>query len=87
MVTALVHCSTLGVAPAPLGALEEEQVPPLALEVVDVPEPPPNSMEQSDSGPEQPLDPPQEPAPAPNVGPAEASGSEVIELVLASKEG
>ncbi|CAK7294868.1 Ral guanine nucleotide dissociation stimulator-like 1 [Vulpes lagopus] len=38
VVTALVHCSTLVVPPAPLGALEDEQAPPIALEVVDVPD-------------------------------------------------
>ncbi|CAD7670540.1 unnamed protein product [Nyctereutes procyonoides] len=78
VVTALVHCSALEEPPAPLGALEEEQAPAPALEVVDVPEPPPNSMEQPASGPENPLEPPEEPAPAPNVEPGEGSGSEVI---------
>ncbi|XP_038445613.1 ral guanine nucleotide dissociation stimulator-like [Canis lupus familiaris] len=65
-------------APAPLGALEEEQAPPPALEVVDVPQPPPNSMEQLASGMEQPVEPPEEPAPAPTVEPGEGSGSEGI---------
>ncbi|CAD7680739.1 unnamed protein product [Nyctereutes procyonoides] len=78
VVTALVHCSALEEPPAPLGALEEEQAPAPALEVVDVPEPPRISMEQPASGPENPLEPPEEPAPAPNVEPGEGSGSEVI---------
>ena len=46
VVTALVHCSALEEPPAPLGSLGEEQTPPPALEVVDVPEQPPNSMKQ-----------------------------------------
>ncbi|CAK7295854.1 hypothetical protein VULLAG_LOCUS5016 [Vulpes lagopus] len=54
VVTALVHCSALEEPPAPLGALEEEQEPLPALEVEDVPEQPPNLMEQLASGPEQP---------------------------------
>ncbi|CAK7295414.1 Ral guanine nucleotide dissociation stimulator [Vulpes lagopus] len=78
VVTALVHCSALEDLPASLGALEEEQAPPPALEVVDVPEPPPNSMEQLASGPEQPTEPPEGPAPAPTLEPGEGSGADVI---------
>ena len=74
----IVVTAALQESPAPLGALEEEQAPPPALEVVDVPQPPPNSMEQLASGMEQPVEPPEEPAPAPTVEPGEGSGSEGI---------
>ncbi|XP_077704598.1 uncharacterized protein LOC144284122 [Canis aureus] len=74
----IVVTAALQEPPAPLGALEEEQAPPPALEVVDVPQPPPNSMEQLASGMEQPVEPPEEPAPAPTVEPGEGSGSEGI---------
>ena len=74
----IVVTAALQESPAPLGALEEEQAPPPALEVVDVPQPPPNSMEQLTSGMEQPVEPPEEPAPAPTVEPGEGSGSEGI---------
>ncbi|XP_077706511.1 ral guanine nucleotide dissociation stimulator-like [Canis aureus] len=74
----IVVTAALQEPPAPLGALEEEQAPPPALEVVDVPQPPPNSMEQLASGMEQPVKPPEEPAPAPTVEPGEGSGSEGI---------
>ena len=84
VVTALVHCYALEEPPAPLGALEDEQVPPPAIEVVDVPEQPPNSMEQLASDTEKHPEPRQEPTPALTVGLAEASGPEVIELVLAA---
>ena len=70
----IVVTAALQESPAPLGALDEEQAPPPALEVMDVPEQPPNSMEQPAIGPKQPCEPPREPAPAPTVGPAEASG-------------
>ena len=43
-----------------------------------MPEQPPNSMEQLASGMEQPVEPPEEPAPAPTVEPGEGSGSEGI---------
>ncbi|CAK7296043.1 Ral guanine nucleotide dissociation stimulator [Vulpes lagopus] len=68
VLTALVHCSAQEEPPAPLGALEDEQVPPPALEVVDVPEQPPDLMEQPALGPEQPREPPREPAPDPAKG-------------------
>ncbi|XP_038307530.1 ral guanine nucleotide dissociation stimulator-like isoform X2 [Canis lupus familiaris] len=74
----IVVTAALQEPPAPLGALEEEQAPPPALEVVDVPQPPPNLMEQLASGMEQPVEPPEEPAPAPTVEPGEGSGSEGI---------
>ena len=74
----IVVTAALQESPAPLGALEEEQAPPPALEVVDVPQPPPNLMEQLASGMEQPVEPPEEPAPAPTVEPGEGSGSEGI---------
>ncbi|XP_038546215.1 ral guanine nucleotide dissociation stimulator-like isoform X1 [Canis lupus familiaris] len=78
VVTALVHCSALQEPPVPLGDLEEEQAPPPALEVVAMPEPPPNSMEQPASGPRKPLEPPEKPTPPLTVEPGEDSGSEGI---------
>ena len=84
VVTALVHCSALEEPPAPLGPLEEEQAPPPAIEVTNVLEQSPNSMEQPALDPKEHPEPPQEPAPAPTVGPAEASGPEVIERVPAA---
>ncbi|XP_077704760.1 uncharacterized protein LOC144284279 isoform X1 [Canis aureus] len=78
VVTALVHCSALQEPPVPLGDLEEEQAPPPALEVVAMPEPPPNSLEQPASGPRKPLEPPEKPTPPLTVEPGEDSGSEGI---------
>ncbi|XP_077704610.1 uncharacterized protein LOC144284139 [Canis aureus] len=77
VVTALVHCSALQKPPGGR-ALEEEEAPTPALEVMDVPEPPPNLMEQPASVPEKPVEPPKESAPAPTVEPGEGSGSEGI---------
>ncbi|XP_048951006.1 ral guanine nucleotide dissociation stimulator-like isoform X2 [Canis lupus dingo] len=77
VVTALVHCSALQKPPG-VRALEEEEAPTPALEVMDVPEPPPNLMEQPASVPEKPVEPPKESAPAPTVEPGEGPGSEGI---------
>ena len=43
VVTALIHCSDLW-TPAPLGPLEAKRAPPLAIEVMHVPEQLPKSV-------------------------------------------
>ncbi|CAD7681409.1 unnamed protein product [Nyctereutes procyonoides] len=77
VVTSLVHCSALEEPPAPLGSLENEQAPAPAIEVTNVLEQSPNSMEQPALDPKQHPEPPQEPAPRPEViKPVPAAGAE-----------
>ena len=84
VVTPLIHCPDLEEPPAPLAGPDEEQALDPAIKVPDVPEQPPVSVGQPASAPEQHHEPRQEAATAPTVGPAEASGHEVIELVTAA---
>ncbi|CAK7307390.1 Zinc metalloprotease ZmpB [Vulpes lagopus] len=84
VVTPLIHCPDLEEPPAPLAGPDEEQALDPAIKVPEVPEQPPVSVEQPASAPEQHDEPRQEAATAPAVGPAEASGHEVIEPVTAA---
>ncbi|XP_077717003.1 uncharacterized protein LOC144291333 [Canis aureus] len=58
----LNHCPDLEELPATLGDLEAKWAPPPAIELIDVPEQPPHSVEQPASDTEQHPEPPQEPA-------------------------
>ena len=50
VVRPLNHSTELEEPPAPFGALEAEQAPPWAIELIDVLEQPPHSVEQLASG-------------------------------------
>ena len=52
VVRSLNHCSDLEEPPEPLRALEAEQALPLDIELIDVLEQPPHSVEQPTSDPE-----------------------------------
>lgn len=67
-----------------MGALEAVQATPAAIEVIDVPEQLPISLEHVVSYPGQHPEPPQDPVLAPTVGPAASSVPEVIEGVPGS---
>ncbi|XP_077772197.1 uncharacterized protein LOC144324758 [Canis aureus] len=67
--------------PATLATLEVDHVPEHAIGFHHMLQQPPVSGEQLASAPKQDPKPPQEPAPAPTTGLAEASGPEVIEPV------
>ena len=80
----LIHCHDLEEPPGPLATQEEKLTLVPAIEVPDMPEQSPASVEQPDLVPEQYPEPPQEPGTAPTSGSAEASEPEVIEPVLAA---
>ncbi|CAD7680354.1 unnamed protein product [Nyctereutes procyonoides] len=89
MVTPRIHCPHLEEPPAPLATLEEDHALAPVFEVPDMLKQPPASVEQPDSAPEQHPESSRgslggsEATTATTVGPAEASGPEVIELVMA----
>ena len=86
VVKSLIHSPKKEDPPAILATLAVDHVPAHAIRVCHMPEQPLVSVEQIVSTPVQYPEPPQQLAPAPTLGPAKASGPEVIELVMARAE-
>ncbi|CAK7295451.1 hypothetical protein VULLAG_LOCUS4733 [Vulpes lagopus] len=79
VVTLLIHCPDLEEPSAPLDAPEEDQALGPAIQVQEVLEQSPDSVEQPASATEQHPEPPQEPTQALTSGPAAAHGPELFE--------